>query len=81
MRWPWRLLLSIVGALSAGVMAALAVTIVDLYLTGHGHLPLNQMGIGRLGPQVPVGDVILLASMLLSGLFVWFILRAFTRSR
>ncbi len=81
MRWPLRLLLSIVGALFAGVMAALALTIVDLYLTGHAQAPLGRMGIGRFAPQLSVSDVIMLASMLISGLVVWFILNAVTRSR
>ena len=78
-RWYWRLLLSIGGALSAGVMAALVLIILDLYLTGHGHQSLNQPGVGGVGPMFSVSDVILLASILLAGLLVWFVLRGVTR--
>ncbi|HIY71466.1 MAG TPA: hypothetical protein H9827_08350 [Candidatus Luteimonas excrementigallinarum] len=81
LHWFWRLLLSIAGALSAGVITALVVTVMDLYLAGHGRLPLNGMVIGNFDPRLTASDVIMLASMLISGLVVWCALLAATRRR
>lgn len=81
MRWYWRLLLSIGGAISGGVVAALALTILDLYLAGHLRPSLNRMYVGHEARLLSVADVILLASVLVSGLIVWVALRAVARSR
>ncbi|MFZ7095695.1 hypothetical protein ACOPJQ_07590 [Luteimonas dalianensis] len=74
MKWYWRLLLSIGIAMSGGVMAALGLVILDLYLAGHGHVPLGRW---YLGPSrlMSISDIVFLAAAVLCGLFAWFVLR------
>lgn len=75
MKWYLRLLLSLGGAISGGVIAALLLVVLDLYLTGHGYPSLNRTYVGPATLVMSISDMIFLAAILLSGLLVWFILR------
>lgn len=74
MKWHWRLLLSIGIAMSGAVFTMLALAILDLYLSGHGHPSLSALYIGR-SRLLSVQDVVVLAAPVLFGLFGWFVLR------
>ena len=74
MKWYLRLLLSLGAAISGGVIAALLLVVLDLYLTGHGHASLGQLYLGPSG-LLSVSDVVILVAPVLCGLFAWFVLR------
>ena len=75
-----RLLLSIGGAISGGVLAALLVVILDLYLTGRSYASLSRMYVGPSSLVLSISDVIFLATILVSGLVTWFILRVVVKA-
>ena len=79
MKWYWRLLLSVGIAISGGVVALLALVILELYLSGHGHPTLGSMYIGS-SRLLSVSDVIILAAAPLCGLFAWCVLRGVGRA-
>jgi len=77
MKWYVRLLLSVGAALGAAVVAALALTVLDLYLTGHGHPSIHRATIELrwIGMRLSPSDIAFVASALVVGIAVWWLLR------
>lgn len=79
MKWYWRLLLSAGIAISGGVVALLALAVLELYLAGHGQPTLGSMYIDA-SKRLSVSDVVILAVPPLCGLFAWCVLRGVGRA-
>lgn len=71
----YRLGLSLAVMLGTGIAAALVLTILNLYLSGHGHDFLLQEIItwDAGGVRLSPGDLIMLAAALLSGGLIWYL--------
>ena len=68
-----RLLLSIVAGAVVAVLSALAVTLVDLYLVGHGRAGLLRESISwpAAGVHLSPGDILMLTLSLLAAVLAW----------
>jgi hypothetical protein len=68
-----RLLLAVVVSAVVTVLSALAVTLVDLYLVGHGRAGLLRESISwpAAGVHLSAGDVIMLGLALLAAVLAW----------
>ena len=62
---------AIVMALGAGLVAALVITVVDLYLSGHGYRALGSMQIMEPAMPFSVADAMFLATMAATGVATW----------
>ena len=73
MKWHNRTLVSLGVAVTFFVVTALALTILDLYRTGHGLDSFNQATISVPGFAYPFSpnDLVLIASFILPGLGAW----------
>ena len=69
-----RLVASVAAAIATLVVTVLVLTIVDLYLTGHGYASINRTVALSMSPS----DMVLIAAVLAAWLGTWF---AFGRSR
>ena len=72
-----RLLLAIVAGAVVAVLSALAVTLVDLYLVGHGRAGLLRESISwpAAGVHLSPGDVVMLSLALLAAVLAWILSR------
>ena len=72
-----RLFLSLGAAAVAAVVIALALTLVDLYLTGHGYASINRevISMPSAGIHLSPSDVGLLVGAIVAGVVAWFRLR------
>ncbi len=72
---PWwvRLLLSFGAGVGSSLVVAIAITIVDLYLTGHGMAPLNAPLVDwpAAGIHLSLADVIFLGAAALAAAITW----------
>jgi hypothetical protein len=74
-KYPWwvRLLLSFGAGIGSALVVAIAITVVDLYLTGHGmgslNAPLLDWTAG--GIHLSLGDVIFLGAAALAAAITW----------
>jgi hypothetical protein len=72
---PWwvRLLLSFGAGVGSAVVVAIAITIVDLYLTGHGLEPLNAPLVDwpAGGIHLSLADMIFLGAAALAAAITW----------
>jgi hypothetical protein len=72
---PWwiRLLLSLVAGLGSAVLVAIAVAVVDLYLTGHGLRPLSAplLDWSAAGIHLSLAEVIFLGAAALATAITW----------
>ena len=72
---PWwvRLLLSFGAGVGSAVVVAIAITIVDLYLAGHGMAPLNAPLVTwpAAGIHLSLADVIFLGAAALAAASTW----------
>jgi len=68
-----RLLLSIVAGAVVAVLSALAVTLINLYLVGHGYADLLRESISwpAAGVHLSPGDVVMLSLSLLAAGVAW----------
>ena len=68
-----RLLLVIVVGAVVAVLSALAVTLIDLYLVGHGRAGLLRESISwpAAGVHLSPGDVIMMGLTLLAAVLAW----------
>lgn len=66
------LLAFVVGAVAA-VLSALAVTLIDLYLVGHGRASILRESISwpAAGVHLSPGDVVMLSFTLLTAVLAW----------
>jgi len=71
--WVSRLLLSFGAGVGSAVLVAVAVAIVDIYLTGHGMTPLNRplLDWSTGGVHLSVGDVLFLGAAVLAAAVTW----------
>ena len=71
-----RLTLSIGSAIGVGVISAVIVAVVDLYLVGHGYGSLLQEFITWASGDVHLspGDLVVLIASVLSGYLTWHLL-------
>ncbi len=72
---PWwiRLLLSFGAGIGSALVVAIAITVVDLYLTGHGMAPLDAplLDWPAAGIHLSLADVIFLGAAALAAAFTW----------
>jgi hypothetical protein len=72
---PWwvRLLLSFGAGVGSAVVVAIAITIVDLYLAGHGMAPLNAPLVNwpAAGIHLSLADAIFLGAAALAAAITW----------
>jgi hypothetical protein len=61
------------AAIAAAVMTAIAVAVLDLYLTGQGNGSITREVISEpsLGVHMSIGDIAMLVLALVAGVFVW----------
>jgi hypothetical protein len=75
MKRPWwiRLLLSFGAGLASAVIVAVAISIVDIYLTGHGMAPLDSplLDWPGAGIHLSLADVIFLAAAAMAAAITW----------
>ena len=72
-----RALISFAAAAAAGIVAAIALAIIDLYLTGHGMGSITRETIAwdPGGVHMSVADVIMLVVVLMTGVVTWQVLK------
>lgn len=69
---PWlRLLLSLLAGLGSAIVAAIALAIVDLYLTGHGYPSPRAPLVDWPGIHLSLADMIFLATAALAAAITW----------
>jgi hypothetical protein len=72
---PWwlRLLLSFGAGAASALLVAIAIAIVDLYLTGHGMAPLNAplLDWAAGGIHLSLADIIFLSAAALAAAITW----------
>jgi hypothetical protein len=68
-----RLAISILAGIGAAVVAALAVTVIDLYFTGHGHASITREVItwAQAGVHLSIGDVAMLTALIAVAALAW----------
>lgn len=71
--WWARLLVSLGAGLGIAVLVALVLTIVDLYLAGHGMPPIGRpwLDVEQLGIHLSRADVIFLGAAVLGAAVTW----------
>ena len=71
--WWVRLLLSVAAGGALGVVVAIALTVVDLYLSGHGRPPLSAPFIDwpGLGVHLSLPDLVFLVSVVVGAIVTW----------
>jgi hypothetical protein len=71
--WWARLLISLAGGLAVGVFVAIALTVVDLYLAGHGRPLLSApwLDVARLGIHLSLADVLFLSAVVFGAGITW----------
>lgn len=82
MKWHARIMVAIGVALGCGVVSALVLALVDLYLTGHARPSMGRATIPIAGTSqaASVADLLLLSAIIVPGLVTWLLLRT-PRSR
>ena len=68
-----RLLLAAVAGAVVAVLSALAVTLIDLYLVGHGRAGLLRESVSwpAAGVHLSAGDLVMLSLTLLAAVLAW----------
>jgi hypothetical protein len=71
--WWVRLLVSLGAAFGAAVLVAIALTVVDLYLAGHGKPLLGRpwIDLDDVGVHLSRADVVFLLAAVLAAGFTW----------
>lgn len=71
--WWIRLLVSLGAGFGCGVLVAITLTVLDLYLTGHGQQPLGRpwLDLEQLGVHLSRADVVFLLAAVLGAGFTW----------
>jgi hypothetical protein len=71
--WWMRLLLSFGAGIGSALFVAIAITVVDLYLTGHGMVPLDAplLDWPAGGIHLSLADVIFLGAAALAAAITW----------
>jgi hypothetical protein len=73
-----RLGISIAAGIGAAVVAALIVTVIDLYLTGHGYGSITREVItwAPAGVHLSIGDLGMLATVIVVAVLTWYVVGA-----
>jgi len=71
---PIRLGLALGASFGAAVLAAVGIAVLDLYMTGHGHLSVLRPWIDwpEAGVHLSRGDIVMYVAACLAGLGTWF---------
>jgi hypothetical protein len=71
--WWVRLLLSFGAGIASALVVAIAISVVDLYLTGHGMAPLNEPVVNWSagGIHLSLADIIFLGAAALAAAITW----------
>jgi hypothetical protein len=71
-----RLAISAAAGLGAAVAAALIVTVVDLYVTGHGYGSITRevITLAQAGVHLSVGDLAMLITAVVVAVSVWYVM-------
>jgi hypothetical protein len=71
--WWVRLSMSFAAGLASALIVAILIAIVDLYLAGHGMVPLNTpvLNWATGGVHLSLGDLIFLAAAALAAAITW----------
>ncbi|HEX5575915.1 MAG TPA: hypothetical protein VFX42_08590 [Gemmatimonadales bacterium] len=71
--WWVRLLVSLGAGVGVAVLAALVLTVVDLYQAGHGEPLLSRpwLGVSELGVHLSRADVVFLLAAVLGAWLTW----------
>ena len=69
-----RLGLALGASFLAAILAAVGIAVLDLYLTGHGHLSVMRPWIDwpEAGVHLSRGDIVMYVAACLAGLGTWF---------
>jgi hypothetical protein len=72
---PWwvRLLLSLAAGLASAIVVAIAIAVVDLYLSGHGMASLDQplLDWPAGGVHLSLADILFLIAAALTAAYTW----------
>lgn len=70
-----RLGISAAAGFGALVLAAFIVTVIDLYLTGHGYASITREIVtwDAAGVHMSIGDIGMLAAMILAAVSIWYL--------
>lgn len=68
-----RLVISLGAGVALGVLVAILLTVLDLYLAGHGRRQLSApwLDVASLGVHLSLADVLFLGAALLGAVFTW----------
>lgn len=71
--WWVRLLLSFAAGVASALVVAIAVAVVDLYLTGRGMVPLGApiLDWSAAGVHLSLADIVFLAAAAIAAAIVW----------
>jgi hypothetical protein len=71
--WWVRLLLTLGASVASAVVVAIAIAVVDLYLTGHDMTPLSRplLDWTDLGIHLSLADVLFLGAAVLAAAITW----------
>jgi len=72
-----RLGISAGAGIAAGVVVAIIVTVIDLYLSGHGYGSITREFItwAPAGVHLSIGDLCMLVTMAVFAVATWFLMR------
>jgi hypothetical protein len=71
--WWIRLLLSFGAGMASAVLVAIGITVADLYLVGHGYMPLNSplLDWPAGGIHLSLADILFLGAAALAAAITW----------
>jgi hypothetical protein len=71
--WWARLSISLGAGVAFGILVAIVLTVVDLYLAGHGHRQLSAplLDMPSLGIHLSLADVVFLSAAALAAAITW----------
>ena len=71
--WWIRLSMSFAAGVASALVVAILIAVVDLYLAGHGLVPLNAplLNWGAAGVHLSLADLIFLAAAALAAAITW----------
>jgi membrane protein implicated in regulation of membrane protease activity len=69
----FRLLMSVGAGVAFGVLVAISLTILDIYLAGHGRPTLGAplLDVDSLGVHLSLNDVLFLVAAVTAAMFTW----------
>ena len=70
-----RLMISVVAGVGAAVTAALVVTLIDLYVTGHGYGSITRevIVLAQAGVHLSIGDLVMFTTAIAVAVLTWYL--------